>query len=232
MATAFRATSSGYRADLQKHERRLLSSLCGDVAEILTRRAREAAHDPEGDDCPAARTDGEADALFAHFSAELAGLDSEDPLPVPADPVARRLLPDASEDAEEAAQLRRLTESSLRESQLADLRGARMLLESTPVTVPESSAAAFGRALNTVRLTLATRLGIDSDEVAAQVHRRAGSGRVGDSEQFMAEVYTFITWLQESLFEVMLEHLPETPETGDPAERGEAEDTDRGDAAL
>ncbi|WP_261623692.1 DUF2017 domain-containing protein [Nesterenkonia marinintestina] len=213
MATAFRAASSGYRADLQKHERRLLSSLCGDVTELLTRRGREASRDSgdgtEDSGRPSRGSGGEADALFAHFSAELAGLDSEEPLPLPSDPVVRRLLPDASEDPEEADQLRRLTESSLRESQLADLRGARMMLETSPVTIPESGAAAFGRALNTVRLTLATRLEIDSDEAAAQVHRRAGTGRVGDSEQFMAEIYTFITWLQESLFEAMLEYVPE-----------------------
>lgn len=223
MATAFRATASGYRADLQKHERRLLSTLCADVAEILERRAQEIASQAEGgsraDAQPQTGEDHEADSLFAHFSAELAGLDSQAPLPPPADPVAQRLLPAASEDPDDAEQLRRLTESSLRESHLADLRTARMLLESAPLSVPEAASASFGRALNAVRLTLATRLGIETEDDAAQVHRRGAGQQAEDAQQFMAEVYTFITWWQESLFEAMLEHLPESTDDEEGADQ-------------
>lgn len=224
MATAFRATTKGYRAELSSHERRLLSSLCADVIQLLEERGTEVSADadsgadPERDsvasesEAPAGRGAGLMDdSLFEHFSAELSGLGEEDELHAPEDPVVRRLLPDASEDGDEAAQFRRLAESSLRESKIADLRAARLMLENSTVQVSEENAPVLGRALNDLRLTLATRLGIENESDAENVHRQAVSGRVKDTATFMAEIYTFVTWLQESLFAAMLEYLPDEP---------------------
>ncbi|WP_258935422.1 DUF2017 domain-containing protein [Nesterenkonia pannonica] len=123
-----------------------------------------------------------------------------------------RLLPDAHEDGEEARQLRRLAEGSLRESKISDLRTARMLLESGTVRLKEEQAPAFGRALNDLRLTLSVRLGIEDDADARKVHQLAASGASRSTEAFMAEIYTFITWLQESLFSAMLDVLPDDEE--------------------
>lgn len=206
MATAFRATSRGYRADLDAHERRLLSSLCRDVIDLLQARTADLA---DGDD---AGDPGHAmeDSVFAHFSAELAGLEGSETLEAPTDAVLSRLLPDASRDEAQAGQIRRLSEGSLRESKIADLRAARMLLETSAVSVSEEQAPMFGRALNDVRLTLATRLDVWSEEDAERVHRQAVSGRVKDTESFMAEIYTFVTWLQETLFTAMVEFLPDS----------------------
>ena len=238
MATAFRATSKGYRADLDAHERRLISALCADVIEILQARTDElndtssdddggsvhppltAAGEPPTGGETSAQSPGEGerssdpqglmeDSVFAHFSAELAGLDEDVPVASPEDPVLRRLLPDASGDEEEAAQLRRLSEGSLRESKTSDLRTARMLLERSPLAVPDDQAPVLGRALNDVRLTLSARLDIEEESDADRVHRMAVSGRAKSAESFMAEVYTFVTWLQETLFSAMLQHLPE-----------------------
>lgn len=243
MATAFRPTTRGCRAELEQHERRLLSRLCGDVVTILEGRTQDVADaaatasEPAGDadapDAPGAPDDGAGldDSVFAHFSAELAGLDGEDALAAPEDPVLLRLLPDASADAEEAGRFRKLSESSLRASKIADLRTARMLLESSPVQVSDEQAPMLGRALNDVRLTLATRLGVEDESDAEAVQQRAVRGGAGDQETFMAEVYTFVTWLQETLFSAMLEALPqdERGESGD--EIGEADDGAGGGAA-
>ncbi len=200
MATAFRATTKGYRADLDQHERRLLSSLCADVITLLQNREKETDSTPDG---------ASEDPDFAHFRAEMAGLGSDEPLAAPTDEVLRRLLPDALADEEEAGHFRRLSESSLRGAKLADLRTARMLLESSPLSIQEDVAPVFGRALNDLRLTLASRLNLETEEDAERVHELALASRSKDSESFMAEIYTFITWLQESLFSAMTEFLPE-----------------------
>lgn len=218
MATAFRATTKGYRADLEQHERRLLSSLCADVIQLLESREEDSALEtnPAPETTAASETaSAEAapapaeDPAFAHFRAELAGLGSEEPLTPPEDEVLRRLLPDSSSDPEQAGQFRRLSENSLRGAKIADLRTARMLLESTPISVDEDLAPVFGRALNDLRLTLATRLRLETAEDAERVHRLAGGSSSKDTESFMAEIYTFITWLQETLFSAMTEFLPE-----------------------
>lgn len=204
MARAFRATTRGYRADIETHERRLLSHLCADVITMLEARG-EALSD---DDAP--------EDSFAHFRRELAGLggdaDSDEEIPgvdPPEDAALARLLPDASSDPAEAAQFRRLSEASLRESKIADLRAARMALESDPVSLTEEQSPVFGRALNDVRLTLAARLNIDSEEDAERVHKVAGRGTAASTDEFMAELYAFTTWLQETLFSAMLDVMPE-----------------------
>ncbi|GAA1142568.1 DUF2017 family protein [Nesterenkonia lutea] len=203
MATAFRATTRGYRADLEQHERRLLSSLCADVIALLQTRQEESAADAAPiDDDPA----------LTHFRAELAGLGGDEPLAAPEDAVLRRLLPDAFADEEEAGHFRRLSENSLRGAKIADLRTARMLLESSPINMEEELAPVFGRALNDLRLTLASRLDLETEEDAQRVHELAVASGTKDSESFMAEIYTFITWLQESLFSAMMEFLPEEGE--------------------
>ncbi|WP_022873186.1 DUF2017 domain-containing protein [Nesterenkonia alba] len=216
MARAFRATTYGYKADLGDHERRLLTGLCADVITLLERRGQEVTagggftESTESDD--AGTPAQPEDSVFAHFSAELAGLGEDTPLQPPRDKVLARLLPDAHTEPEEAGQLRRLTEASLRESKIADLRTARMLLETTPVKLTEDQAPAFGRALNDVRLTLAVRLGIETDEDADRIREVAISGHAKTTESFMAEIYTFVTWLQETLFTAMIGMLPDQPE--------------------
>ncbi|GAB3185866.1 DUF2017 domain-containing protein [Nesterenkonia halophila] len=235
MATAFRSTTRGCRAELDQHERRLLSRLCGDVVTILEGRTEDVSEDAD-DAAPASgAADAPADAypdagmddsVFAHFSAELAGLDGDDSLAAPEDPVLRRLLPDASTDDEEAGRFRRLSESSLRAAKIADLRAARMLLESSPVHVTDEQAPLLGRALNDVRLTLSARIGIEDEADAEAVQRRAVRDDGGDQETFMAEVYTFVTWLQETLFSAMLEAMPDDGAPDAAADDVEDADTD------
>lgn len=236
MARAFRAATRGYTADLNSHERRLISGLCADVITLLEGRGADLAEQQSGSDGsdhpshPAHQNRSEAqahpdqqvtssqhqdpddaeDSVFAHFRAELAGLgdinDGDTPgLTPPEDAVLARLLPEGSTDAEQAAQFRRLAEGSLRDSKIADLRTARMLLEGTPLRLTDEQAPIFGRALNDIRLTLSVRLGIEDQDDAARVHEMATKSQVKTTETFMAEIYTFVTWLQETLFSAMLD---------------------------
>ncbi|GAA1824105.1 DUF2017 family protein [Nesterenkonia flava] len=236
MARAFRATTRGYTADLDAHERRLISGLCADVIQLLEARAAEVSgaaevkarpQTPQHDDDAAstagsepseiASSQAEDDDVFAHFRRELEGLGEEVPdagMAPPEDPVLARLLPDAwspdhASDRGEAGQFRRLSEASLRESKISDLRTARMLLESSPVRLREEQAPIFGRALNDLRLTLSVRLGIEDEDDAEQIHQMAVDGGAKTTETFMAEIYTFLTWLQETLFSAMLDVLPD-----------------------
>lgn len=228
MATAFRATTNGYRADLEQHERRLLSSLCADVIQLLQSREAEtdALQDPAAPGAPlgpaSAAPSAAEDPAFAHFRAELAGLGGEEPLAPPEDDVLRRLLPDASTDPEEAGHFRRLSENSLRGAKVADLRTAQMLLENTRINIQEEVAPVFGRALNDLRLTLASRLNLQTAEDAERVHKLAVGPSAKDTDSFMAEIYTFITWLQETLFSAMTEYLPEHATAGDAADPEDA----------
>ncbi len=114
-----------------------------------------------------------------------------DPGEATTDPVLARLFPDGyRDDSEAAAELRRLTESSLRAGKVAN---AEALLAGLPeggglVRLADDDAVdAWLRAINDVRLTLGTRLGVTEERVIA------------DSEPYALVVYDWLGWLQETL---------------------------------
>jgi hypothetical protein len=122
----------------------------------------------------------------------MAGADAE--ASAPDDSAVRRLLPDAVRgDDDEALAFRRLTERSLREQKIGALRGTALLIESSPMTLNDEQARLF-----------AHRLGIETEEDAERLHDIADSKDVDDVESYLALVYNFITWLQESLVQAML----------------------------
>lgn len=238
MAERFRWTRRGYTAQLEKPEVRLLRGLVKDVITLLEGRRRNvlseaddlpadapgapepsadvapaapAPQDPEAGAGPAAGLD-EADAAFWEL---VSGLHlSQDRVPhraAPADPAVARLLPDAmpQADAQERGAHRALTEDALSEGKLADARLALELLRSTRVEVPHHQAPAFGRALNDVRLVLAARLGVETEEDAERVHAVDDWRSAEDVESTMALLYNFTTWLLETLMTEMLSELPE-----------------------
>ncbi len=137
-----------------------------------------------------------------------------DALPVspPEDRALRRLLPDASPDAEVAAEFRRLTEMDLRATKTANLARLRAALADarTEVVVVPSEAPGVAAALTDLRLVISERLGVRSDEDAEEVYRlaaRAG-GAASSSRHLLAAVYAVLTQLQESLVELMVADLP------------------------
>ena len=101
----------------------------------------------------------------------------------PADPAVARLLPDASRDDPELAEsFRRLTEEDLRERKRDALGlAAAALRRAAPVVLGRREAQALLKGLTDVRLVLAERLGIATDEDAEFLHAAvaAAAARAG-----------------------------------------------------
>lgn len=186
MAQGFRSTRKGITARFEEPEKQLLQKLFADVARALA--PEEEADAPEGS------------------LEELLGVSPD--AAAPEDSALRRLLPDGSADPERAAEFRRYTERGLREDKRGVLRQAALALETQPLRLDPGQAQAFGRALNDVRLVLAERLGIRSEEDAQRVGRHDDWSAVEDVEAYMSLLYNFVSWLQESLMEALLRDLP------------------------
>ena len=137
------------------------------------------------------------DAAAADPFGDLADLDRPPPEP-PDDPALARLLPDGyRDDPQAAAELRRLTEASLRAAKIGQ---ARRLLDDLPagggaVSLDEEAANAWLGALNDVRLALGTRLEITEDTDIEAVVRADPNGE--DAYRFA--IYDWLTFLQDTL---------------------------------
>ncbi|GAB2619705.1 DUF2017 domain-containing protein [Pseudactinotalea suaedae] len=183
-----------YVAQLDRTERTILSRVVADTALLLGTRLD--IERPADDDDP------------------LAGLAwSADGVAEPSDPALARLLPSASEDEDVAAEFRRLTEGDLRAAKVERLRmvwGA-LLAPGERLEVLPERAMDFAAALTDVRLVLAERLEIQTDDDADAVYqaatRRRRSGEVDEVRAALASLYMALTWLQESLMSAMLKAL-------------------------
>ena len=174
MARAFHLNADGsFSALLDADERGLLVFLVEDVLELLA-----AAEPPVPADDP-------FEALVAQFN--------EHPVHPPADPALHRLFPDAfAGDEEASAEFRRFTEAQLRtarsarsQSLLASLRAA-----GDELVLTQDQAHECVQTLTDLRLVLGTRLGVSHD-----------SDR--ERESSAHDVYDWLTWLQESLVQVL-----------------------------
>lgn len=213
-----------YRARLEAPERLGIARVVADVADLL-------AAEEGGPQQAAAGTPDLIDSLLLSTSE----------VPPPEDPAVRRLLPDASHDDDElAAEFRRLTQDELRSTKVDRLRRLLDALVEPPRTdqddpegpadlvVPCSEAEAVAAALTDVRLVIAERLGLSTDEdvdvLEERLHRIMSEHRPGQDAPadptgpdggphhdevwvFLATLYTALTWLQDSLVEVMLADL-------------------------
>ena len=109
----------------------------------------------------------------------------------PADPALARLLPDAyRDDAAASAEHRQLTEAGLITRKLDSAAFVAESLAQGAVELDEAGAISWLRVLGDLRLALAARLGIESDDDAE---------RIGDAEP----LYGWLGWLQGSLVEVL-----------------------------
>jgi hypothetical protein len=138
-----------------------------------------------------------ADPLEEFVGLSSAAVDS------PTDPAIQRLLPDAySGDDEAAGEFRRLTDSDLRTTKslaLQQILDSLDVAEATRsgaarVELDEASATSWLPALTDVRLTIASRLGIDEevDEERKQVEQ--GTLRYDE-----IALYDWLSWLQDAL---------------------------------
>ncbi|MDZ4091229.1 MAG: DUF2017 domain-containing protein [Arthrobacter sp.] len=184
MAKAFKYGIKGITGYLEPAERELLRSLFDDVVSMLEPEER-ANQDP---------------------LAALVGLDAD--AREPSDRALRRLLPNVSKTDDAASlEFRRYTERSLRESKIGALKAASLGLDKDELVLAPADARHWSMALNDVRLVLAERLDIRDDEDAGHVHLMQDWSQAEDVESYLALVYNFTTWLQESLVQAMLQSL-------------------------
>jgi hypothetical protein len=201
----FRRVRGEVRARLADGERRVLHDLFTEVHDLLEDPAPPSEDDP---------------------LAELVGIGTA--VRPPEDPALARLLPDAHKDDPRAsAEFRRYTESGLRARKRQGLELALRTLErGAPVRLDEAEASAWLVALTDVRLVLAERIGLKTDEdhaileqVVAQLAQAEPPAESEDSDDdgvdaaerlaMTLALYDFLAWLQETLVEAMAATLPD-----------------------
>ena len=186
---------------MEDPEQTIITTLLADVSQLLS------ADLPEPDDDPFLR-------LVGH-------LDPDQDVQRPTDPALLRLLPDAdSSDPQRSAEYRRLTERDLRESKLHSIRIALHSLgqHPGPISIDSTAAGAWMRALTDVRLVLASRVGITTDEDAERL--LGGDADGSETSEAILSLYELTTWLQEHLTQFMLDGLPDAEDDHD--DRGDS----------
>lgn len=123
------------------------------------------------------------------------------PVEAPQDPVIARLLPDAyPNDAEASAEFRRFTDRDLRDKKIRDAEAALQQLAQTnggaeELRIPVDQVEPWLRALTSIRIAVAGRLGI-TDNVSAEELAELPED---DPRAFMASVYDWLGYAQETL---------------------------------
>ncbi|MGH1565495.1 DUF2017 domain-containing protein [Mumia sp. DW29H23] len=180
------------RAEFEPAECELLVNLLSQVIELLRDRngPEESAPDP----------------LFGQLGTTASALPPEDP-------VLRRLLPDAyRDDDESAADFRRFTERSLSTAKVENAQAVVASLAAggfdlddpeqseNPIEVElgERAVQAWLRSLTDVRLALAVRLGIESEEDA-----EAAAESDDEAVAVVVDIYDWLGFVQESLVQAL-----------------------------
>ncbi len=196
MSRVFRFRDGRVEVFLDPDHRALLATLLGEVDRML-----DDGGGPAPDDDPLVALTG------LRLSPEDLVAADDHPVTSPEDPAVARLLPDGNrEDPALSEEFRRLTEHGLRTRKRAALRCAREALggPGTPVRLDLTEAEALVKGLTDVRLVLADRLGVRTDEDAERLHDEVVSARAPDSPRLaFAGLYDVLTWWQESLIEVL-----------------------------
>jgi hypothetical protein len=188
-----RRRRGGLLATFEPGEAQVIASIASQVVELLRDRNGESASDPDP------------------LAGEL-GLSGGPSLP-PDDPVLQRLLPDAYRgDADESAEFRRFTERSLTSAKVANAEAVLASLreagldetkvddveaedqEPREVELDADAVQAWLRTLTDVRLSLAVRLGIESDEDMMLLHQSED-----EAVTAMTELYDWLGYVQETL---------------------------------
>lgn len=182
-----RRRRGGTTAEFEQNEAALLANLAAQIIELLRDRNGVA--------------ESSADPLAA-----MVGMSG--PLMPPEDPVLARLLPDAyPDDPEDSAEFRRYTEQSLTSGKVAN---AEAIIESlraggmeegasarVEVELDPGAVMAWMMSLTDIRLALAVRLGIESDDDTENL-----ADATDEAVLAMADVYDWLGFVQESLISV------------------------------
>ncbi|GAA1942632.1 hypothetical protein GCM10009689_24880 [Brevibacterium antiquum] len=185
-----------------------------------------AAIDARGDDVVLKLEDNERSLMltvFTDLAALLAEDDNEDgrpdsenwearlglvDRPRPQDPALLRLFPDVDPlDEERSKEFRRLTEFDLQQAKAHNVRIVLNGLAKGPsIALSHDEVLAWMKGLNDLRLVLAVRMGIDTEE--AQEEKYAQRDDLDESEDLTLTLYDFVTWIQDRLTTTLLSDLP------------------------
>jgi len=194
---------------LQRFKRKggaIVSALSADEVDLLsslTEQLIEMVSDGQPDQLGAEPAPAADDDPFARWARELE--QTEDESSVPEDPVLQRLFPTAyPKDEEAASDFRRLTERDLRSTKLTEARTVLRRLAETehgrvPLRIPVAESGAWLRTLTSLRLAVATRLGITDAATAEEV----AAVPPDDPRAFMASVYEWLGFAQETMIMAM-----------------------------
>jgi Domain of unknown function (DUF2017) len=177
---------------LSSYEVELLTSLVKQLVELVSDG------EPAGFPADSAPADS--------FEAIVAELEVNPDQPeVPEDPVLKRLFPDAyPEDQMASADFRRFTERDLKAKKVADAqvvldRLAATELGAHDLRIPREEIEAWLRTLTSVRLAVATRLGISDAETANELNALPED----DPRSFLVSVYDWLGFAQETMINAL-----------------------------
>lgn len=187
----FRRRGGALTTSLSEYEVQLLTSLVNQLVDIVTGGETESFVDQAEED---------------PFAAWGRDLQSDPAAPeTPEDPALRRLFPDAyPHDAAASSDFRRFTDHELKSSKVRDAQTVLAGLAATeagirPVEIAADDAGAWLRTLTSVRLAVATRLGITDADAAEQLAELPDD----DPRAFMASVYDWLGFAQETLISAL-----------------------------
>lgn len=209
MARGFRKSRGWYVAGLDDGERQVLVSLLEQTVQLLESAAASPPAPPEPD------TDDSTDGTFEELmrsagwgdappgGEHLSGLNAPgiDEEALSADPAIGRLLPDGHhDDPLAAAEFRRFSADGVRQAKIARLREAIEALapDGQALKLAEPEAVAVLVSLTDVRLVLAERLGLHTEEDVERLEEAIAAGEEAERAPVIL-TYDFLTWLQETL---------------------------------
>ena len=187
----FRRKSGAAVTHLSSYEVELLSSLVTQLVEMISDGEPESYAQPVSDD------------PFELWAQDLAS-DPDQP-ETHEDPVLQRLFPDAyPHDAAASSDFRRFTERGLRATKLTEAQTVLARLAETDfgardLRIPRDEAEAWLRTLTSLRLAVATRLGISDAEAADELAELPDD----DPRSFMVSVYDWLGFAQETMISAL-----------------------------
>lgn len=196
---------------LEGEEKAIIAQVAQEVSDLLRQDLGLA------EESPAVRRAADSDDPLERLEAEFAAREARSPR----DSAVQRLLPDASEDPQIAAEFRRLGQSALVSEKLECLGSVMSAIDTSgsgagEVVLDEESAIAWARALTDMRLVLADRLGVQRDgdfetlqmlqDIGERVQEDTAHERPAAQTEdgaatpdVVAAIYELLSWLQESL---------------------------------
>lgn len=184
---AFAYRDGGFSSSMSRGEALLLRQLASEVLVVL---------DDPGD--------------FATTSSMInAATETEQRREAPRERSLRMLLPSMSDDGEDAARMRALTEDLLRTEKSVRLRAMVSDLEhityggGDTLVIPRSEVWKWLAALNDIRLGLAGELELSDRSDAQRIEELAMSEPTGERAQTVAAIYMLVTWWQDSLLDAV-----------------------------